>query len=662
MNVRMFLMPLVILSLMNFSPSALANGQEETRENYSFDKVLKNEENQEQQQQLELYLENKILTEDDFLSRFGENGIYQEVQCLSLSGSSFHPEWLKYLPKSIKSLKLRHVKMTSFREDGFEDECTMKIKMLRILGKTLPNLKFLDISFSDLGAEGACHIVKNLKSLTSLNIAANKIGDKGARFIADLRALTSLDIAANKIGDEGTYHIAENLKSLSFLNIDSNKISDEGARVIAENLKSLIFLGIDNNQISAEGAPHLAEHLRSLKSLSINSCKVGDDEAAKILDFLKSFNISSNHVSPLGAEQRAKLFSLKSSDISQNELRDSGAKQDSDPISLKSSVTERVNLLKNSTIEISKTTSLRDLDPSINLSLREKNEDNPSNTDEPSQSSNSLGQAPFIKTEEIKLVPEVSTAHVRFLESMSREKIEEIASSLRQTSSAQRNCVHLAYAMIQYFFEMTIPEFVSEEDCGDLDIYCVDFKWNENPSVIKSEEGAPARPKKKNKGSKKRRRASKRRYVTQSKVVNAGPFEQLMPAQKIIELTLDEEGEVIETRTVYDFGAYSQMRSHYSEISAKLKEIAAGKPTVKVSFGKVNLARINTGEAGHMLTYFATPDSVWYIDLQQINEGIGRAVYDSLDKMFDFYSEKVHRNRNTQNVFSPFVFFVPLGP
>lgn len=90
--------------------------------------------------------------------------------------------------------------------------------------------------------------------------------------------------------------------------------------------------------------------------------------------------------------------------------------------------------------------------------------------------------------------------------------------------------------------------------------------------------------------------------------------------------------------------------------------MATKNPTVKVSFGKMNLARVNNNKLGHMLTYFATPDIVWYIDLQEINECIGKAVYESLDEIFDFYVEQVHRSRNIRNVFSPLVFFVPIGP
>lgn len=40
---------------------------------------------------------------------------------------------------------------------------------------------------------------------------------------------------------------------------------------------------------------------------------------------------------------------------------------------------------------------------------------------------------------------------------------------------------------------------------------------------------------------------------------------------------------------------------------------------------------------------------VGYIDLQQINKGIGRAVYDSLDGIFDFYSEQALKRRITRD-------------
>lgn len=142
---------------------------------------------------LELSLESKELTEEDFLRYFGENGFYKEAQCLNLSNSSFNPAWLKHLPKTLKALKLISINTKRFSEYGYASKSAMIIELVDALGK-LPRLKFLDISDNNIEDTELEHIVK-LRSLTSLIMRWNRIKDTGAKYIAQLRSLTSLDIS-----------------------------------------------------------------------------------------------------------------------------------------------------------------------------------------------------------------------------------------------------------------------------------------------------------------------------------------------------------------------------------------------------------------------------------------------------------------------------------
>lgn len=316
----LFLIVFGSLALLNFSPSSLAAGIEESKENGTATKVVKTEESQEPQKvfgllslnhhlfqrvgkflpppdvlllaqvskyclstvashfSMELTLEKKTFTKEDFSRYFNQkDGIYKEAQCLNIFDISFPPDWLRNLPKTLKSLKLRGFDPKPFieigSEVGSEDEIvigsTVMIGVLRDLLKTLPGLKLIDISENFLGVEGALLIAENLKALTSLNISANLIGDEGARLIAEhLRALTSLDIFHTQIGAKGVRFIAENLKSLTFMSIGLNWIGDEGARLIAETLTALTSLNIYGNQIGDAGARLITEHLTALKYLS----------------------------------------------------------------------------------------------------------------------------------------------------------------------------------------------------------------------------------------------------------------------------------------------------------------------------------------------------------------------------------------------------------
>lgn len=137
---------------------------------------------------LELLLENKILTEHDFVRYFGENAFYKEAQCLNLSGSSFHPAWLKYLPNTLKVLKLRRINTKEFIKYGLIDESTMRIEMMKALdGKTLRSLKSLVISDNHIGDEGTHYLVAQLVALISFRFPYNSIG---LEVIQELRKLS----------------------------------------------------------------------------------------------------------------------------------------------------------------------------------------------------------------------------------------------------------------------------------------------------------------------------------------------------------------------------------------------------------------------------------------------------------------------------------------
>ena len=80
--------------------------------------------------------------------------------------------------------------------------------------------------------------------------------------------INSLNLPGNKIGDDGAKAIAEALKentSVTNLDLSSNAISDEGAKAIAEALKentTITSLDLDENQIGAAGAKDIVDFIR----------------------------------------------------------------------------------------------------------------------------------------------------------------------------------------------------------------------------------------------------------------------------------------------------------------------------------------------------------------------------------------------------------------
>lgn len=270
---------------------------------------------------LELYLEKKMLFGEDFLHYFGEDGIYKDAQCLSLSGGSsfIHPTWLRRLPKTLKVLKLRSINTKLFREFGFLDKSTMLIEIVRALGETLPHLRFLDLSENNLGAAEAAAIAQHLTSLHSLNISKNRLQKNGIKEIAKMTSLKSLNISENQLPEWVDVGELAKMSSLNSLNISGKWFY---------NIKPWIskMTSLRSLNISKCGFPHgeIEEitKLTSLRSLDISRIGYLNDEHARHiaqnLKSLTSLNISSTFITDEGARFLSQLTSLKYLNISQN--------------------------------------------------------------------------------------------------------------------------------------------------------------------------------------------------------------------------------------------------------------------------------------------------------------------------------------------------------
>lgn len=336
MNQPRFLIVSIVgtLFLLNFSPSPFGSGQEENkRKQTSFVQEIQTEDNQELQQEtdlasnlrldlldpsilakvanflpqenfenlgyvnkscfgalsshsnLELSLEKRNLTEDDFLSRFKEIGFYNTVQCLNLSCSSFDPKCLSHLPKTIKSLKLKFINLEHFSQYGFLNEWDMLNAIVRTLGgDALPKIKFLDISWNGFRDNEIRLIVESLKSLTHLVISKTYMSGKSVHTITEnLKSLIRLDLSDNRMRDEEIRLIAENLKSLTYLDISRTQVTDDGVCSMTENLKSLKHLNIAHTKIEDEAILLIAKNLKGLKYLSIYGNQVGSEAVLQLV-------------------------------------------------------------------------------------------------------------------------------------------------------------------------------------------------------------------------------------------------------------------------------------------------------------------------------------------------------------------------------------------
>lgn len=116
------------------------------------------------------------------------------------------------------------------------------------------------------------------RTLTTLDLSKNSIGDRGARMVAEglinNKVLISCLLTDNTIGVDGGIGLAEAMvvnKTLQRLDLRRNRVDIGGASAFADALKvnsSLLYLNLDGNEMMCSGAQDLADALEVNTSLS----------------------------------------------------------------------------------------------------------------------------------------------------------------------------------------------------------------------------------------------------------------------------------------------------------------------------------------------------------------------------------------------------------
>ena len=183
------------------------------------------------------------------------------------------------------------------------------------------SLEEVDISDNSIGDEGIKSLVNNL-GLAILSLTYNTVGVEGGIAIAEnlkrCPELKKLDLCIMKINCESVAAIARGLEYcalyLTKVDLSDNKIGDDGARALAEGLmlcSNLVDVDLMDNAIGDEGAVALAEglvHCRCLENLLLDSNSIGDDGAKGLADVLvkcenlKSLSLDRNNIGDVGAK------------------------------------------------------------------------------------------------------------------------------------------------------------------------------------------------------------------------------------------------------------------------------------------------------------------------------------------------------------------------
>lgn len=190
-----------------------------------------------------------------------------QLQFVVYKGLQGEKDW-KYKTEVLEKIKniidSQNVDSVNLSEDGLGLTIADFLREIEIILQK-DFIKEVIFEEEDLKPEHAKELaerMRNNKSLTSLNLSMNLLGDQGVQFIAEVlntTALKTLDISTNMIGDKGMRAIALALmdnKTLTSLNLDMNKIGDEGAVMMASALQkntTLKYLNLSENYLTKEG-------------------------------------------------------------------------------------------------------------------------------------------------------------------------------------------------------------------------------------------------------------------------------------------------------------------------------------------------------------------------------------------------------------------------
>ena len=222
---------------------------------------------------------------------------------------SLMKEWTPPL-STVKTLHTLYLQSCNNSPDGFK--CVASI-LSRFT--SLQSVSLIDMNICD---EGVRLLSDSLQwhCISVLILSHNRIGDDGARAIADALLLSVQDLSGNGIQDAGTEALSEALRSckLQRLSLASNCIGPSGALAVAGVLKhvykSLDTLDLSCNRLGDVGAVCLAgglKHCSCLNQLHLNCNFVGDGGAMALARCLQTCN------------------QLTTLNLSDNEIGDSGA-------------------------------------------------------------------------------------------------------------------------------------------------------------------------------------------------------------------------------------------------------------------------------------------------------------------------------------------------
>ena len=237
---------------------------------------------------------------------------------------------------------------TSFRK-------SLTLSEIQLLGQMLASnntLSVLDISFNDIGADyitdwrnislnklvmrgcklgvgGADKIGKILfhnKSITSVNLGRNSIGDEGVEklieYLKSNETIKHLDLSKNNITSNGAIHLIKlfsiNRVTVSSIELSNNPLKDEGVDLILQSVTNTMeYVGLYNTGMTSS-CSSLSTALHKIKSIKFtppDNCNSISDSLADttVLEELELWDGSdtANHIMIGGINRNNSIKKLK---------------------------------------------------------------------------------------------------------------------------------------------------------------------------------------------------------------------------------------------------------------------------------------------------------------------------------------------------------------
>ena len=221
------------------------------------------------------------------------------VTCLNIPYCSIGDQGIKMLTRysnSLASLEVVHLTGNGFTSKGLQ-------LILENIKNCLTHILLTGNPIKDDGISDllSAHAQSKLSHLIELDVTEIKMSETGAITLSKLlrvtKSLKSLNISGNDIGDNGIQAIVESLKvnnTLIQLICSRCEITCNGAISISDMLKknrTLKHLGIFYNAIGNNGTTAIAEALftnNKLKRLDMRYCDIGDDGARSLVKLLQT--------------------------------------------------------------------------------------------------------------------------------------------------------------------------------------------------------------------------------------------------------------------------------------------------------------------------------------------------------------------------------------